>query len=99
MPDIDDTALEMMSDEVNPVLYDRVITNVATKLNDEQMWTFADLIKKESSYEDIYAFLIEAIPGYETFIEKVYDDFEAKYLEDFAYFQKDFEAKIAADKK
>ncbi|MCX6822811.1 MAG: hypothetical protein NTX91_02320 [candidate division SR1 bacterium] len=93
MPDIDDAALEMMSDEVEPVLYDWVVTHLATKFNDEQMGTFADLIEKKSSYEEMYKFLEEAIPGYEEFIAKVYDDFEAKYLEDFAYFHKEMKNK------
>lgn len=45
-PNIDDEALDMMMDDIQPVLYERILTHIAKELDDKQMGTFADLIEK-----------------------------------------------------
>lgn len=72
--------------QAEPVLNDRVLTNVAWVLDDEQLETFMDLASKEASEEAIYTYLSSIIPDYEEFIRKVYDDFEKMYLENFKHF-------------
>lgn len=73
-------------DQAEPVLDDRVLTNVAWALNEEQLDTFMDLASKEASEDVIYEYLSSVIPNYEEFIWKVYDDFEKMYIENFRAF-------------
>jgi hypothetical protein len=98
MPDIDDEALDLMIEEVDPVLYDRVTTHLALKLNDDQKGEFARLIETDASYENIYKFLEEAIPGYEDFIAVVYDTFEEQFLKDFPKFEEEMKKRYEKDR-
>ena len=75
--------------QAEPVLNDRVLTNVVWVLNEEQLETFMDLAAKEASEETIYTYLSSVIPDYENFIRKVYDDFEKMYLKNFKEFLKE----------
>lgn len=93
MPDIDDEALDMFTEDTYPVLYDRLMTNIATQLNDKQMGEFADLIEKGSDEKKLYDYLQKNIADYEKYIEGVYDAFEKKYLEEFQNFKKEFKEK------
>jgi hypothetical protein len=45
-PEIDDEALDMMMEDVQPVLYDRVMTHIAKQLDDKQMGRFAEIVEK-----------------------------------------------------
>lgn len=74
--------------QAEPVLDDRVLTNVVWKLNEEQLATFTELAANKSKESEIYKYLSSVIPNYEKFIEKVYDDFEKMYLENFKEFSK-----------
>lgn len=75
-------------EQAEPVLNDRVLTNVIWKLNEEQLATFTELAGNKSNESEIYEYLSSVIPDYERFIEKVYNDFEKMYLENFKEFSK-----------
>ncbi|HCB51215.1 TPA: hypothetical protein DEP21_01340 [Patescibacteria group bacterium] len=90
-PDIDDDALDMLSQDVEPVLFDRIMTNIATKLSDQQLGEFSTLAKSKASDKEIYAYLAKCIPDYEDFIEKIYIDFENMYIENYSSFKKDLQ--------
>lgn len=83
MPDIDDDALDLMKQDVESVLFDRVMTNLLSKLPEDKVQWFVDLIKKNSSESEIQKYINESIPEYEDFIIKVYADFENNYLKNF----------------
>ena len=88
-PDIDDEGLDMLVEDVKPVLIDRVMTNIASMLTEEQLKWFNELFKKNGIDNKMYDYLAKEIPGYERFIDQVYDDFEKMYLEEYKRFQKD----------
>lgn len=93
IPDIDNEALDFMVEEMEPTLYDRITSNVATQLTESQMENFATLIDNKASYDEVYTFLSDTIDDYEWFLAKTYDAFEEKYLEDFEYFKKEMKKK------
>lgn len=88
-PDLDDAGIELMVSDAQPVLQERVFTNIIAKLNPEQR---KELIKltEDKNYVSwkAYEYLSSVISNYEKFIEKVYDDFEKMYLENFKEFSK-----------
>ena len=88
-PDLDDAGIELMVSDAQPVLQERVFTNIIAKLNPEQR---KELIKltEDKNYVSwkAYEYLCSVIPNYEWFIGKVYDDFEKMYLENFKEFSK-----------
>lgn len=76
-------------EQAEPVLNDWVLTNVVWALDKKQLNTFLDLAEKKASEKAIYQYLSSVIPNYEKFIQKVYDDFEKMYLENFRMFSKE----------
>lgn len=80
-------------EQAEPVLNDWVITNVTWQLNEEQLDTFMNLAASKADESVIYNYLCSVIPDYEKFIEKVYDDFEKMYIENFKEFSKESENK------
>lgn len=74
--------------QAEPVLNDRVLTNITWQLNEEQLDTFMNLAASKTDGLKIYDYLCSTIPNYEEFIWKVYDDFEKMYLENFKEFSK-----------
>jgi len=83
MPDTDDSGIDMLKDEIEPMVFDRVMTNIASKMTDDQAEGFMELVQKKAPEEEIYGYLNKIIPNYEKFIESVYDEFERMYLKEF----------------
>lgn len=83
MPNMDDSSINLLIEDVKPVLFDRVMTNIANALSEEKLLEFKNIIKNNKSEKEIYDFLNENISQYEVFIAKVYDDFEKMYLKEF----------------
>jgi len=83
-----DDAFGYFVEQAEPVLNDRVITNVTWQLDEEQLDTFMNLAAKKADESVIYNYLCSVIPNYEEFIWKVYDDFEKMYLDYFKEFSK-----------
>jgi hypothetical protein len=83
MPDIDDTGIDMLKDDIEPMIFDWVMTNIASKMDDKQAEEFMALVQKKAPEKDIYAYLSKIIPNYEKFMESVYDEFETMYLQEF----------------
>lgn len=81
-PNMDDEALDLLMEDVKPILFDRVMTTIAGTLSDTQLQEFMVLIKAKAPEKKISEFLNKAIPDYEDFIADVYDDFEEMYLEE-----------------
>lgn len=83
-PNLDDTGLEILIGDAEPVLEERVFTNIIKKLSPSQR---KQLISITDNWEykswEAYEFLIKAIPNYDDFIESVYEKFEKMYLENF----------------
>jgi len=82
-PDLDDNAIDLMTEEIEPMVFDRVMTNIAAKFTDEQAEKFMELVEKKSPETEIYQYLDKTIPNYEKFMEKVYDEFETMYLKEY----------------
>jgi len=88
-PDLDDTGIEMMVSDAKPVLQERVFTNIMAKLNPDQRKHLINLTENKNYVSwETYNYLCSVIPNYEQFIQKVYDDFEKMYLENFKEFSK-----------
>lgn len=88
-PDIDDTGLEMLVSDAEPVLEEWVFTNIIAKLNPEQRKEIIKLTENKDYTEwEAYKFLSQSIPNYEEFIKKVYEDFEKMYKKNFNDFKK-----------
>ena len=88
-PDIDDAGLEMLVSDAEPVLEEWVFTNIIAKLNPEQRKEIVKISKKNNYTEwETYKYLSKAIPNYENFIKKVYEDFEKMYKENVKAFSK-----------
>jgi len=94
-PDIEDSALDLLIEDVKPVLYDRFMTNLMAKFSEEKLQEFVDITKKHAAGQitdkDIQKFLYDEIPDYDDFVNKVYKEFETNYLEEFKNFEKDDE--------
>ena len=88
-PDLDDTGIEMLVANAEPVLQERVFTNIIKKLSPEQRKElFAITDGKQHTSWKAYEFLVKAIPDYEHFIENVYNEFEKMYLENYKRYSK-----------
>lgn len=88
-PNIDDDALDLLIEDVQPVLFDRVINSIGAQLSDEQLGTFTALAEGDADEKQINDFLKKAIPDHEAFMAKVYDDFEEMYLTEYRKFKKE----------
>jgi len=84
-PDIEDSALDLLIEDVRPVLYDRVMTNLVQKMPEDKLQEFLDITKKDYSDKELQSFLQKTIKDYDSFIDKVYKDFEEMYLEEQKY--------------
>ncbi|OQB40257.1 MAG: hypothetical protein BWY04_01405 [candidate division CPR1 bacterium ADurb.Bin160] len=84
-PDIEDSALDLLIEDVRPVLYDRVMTNLVQKMPEDKLQEFLDITKKDYSDKELQSFLQKTIKDYDSFIDKVYKDFEDMYLEEQKY--------------
>ena len=83
-PDLDDAGIEMLVADAEPVLEERVFTNIIKELSPEQRKELIN-ITDSGQYTSwrAYKFLVKAIPNYEHFIENVYNEFEKIYLGNF----------------
>ena len=88
-PDLDDAGIEMLVADAEPVLQERVFTNIIKKLSPEQRKELIAITDGEqyTSWK-AYEFLVKAIPDYEHFIENVYNEFEKMYLENYKRYSK-----------
>jgi len=82
-PELDDDAIDLMVEETEPVFFDWLMTNIASKFTDEQADKFMELVKKQAPENEIYDYLVKTIPDYEKFIAKVYEEFETTYLKEY----------------
>jgi len=57
MPDIEDDAIDLMIEDVLPVLQDRVFTHIASKLSDDELSQFVKLTETKSSQKTLMEFL------------------------------------------
>jgi len=88
-PDLDDAGIEMLVADAEPVLEERVFTNIIKKLSPEQRKELISITddKQYTSWK-AYKFLTKAISNYEVFIENVYKEFEKMYLESYKTYSK-----------
>ena len=88
-PNLDDAGIEMLVADAEPVLQERVFTNIIKKLSPEQRKQLITITDSEqyTSWK-AYEFLVKAVPDYEHFIENVYDEFEKMYLENYKRYSK-----------
>lgn len=81
-PDLDDTGIDFLVTKAEPVLEERVFTNIIKKLSPSQRKQFINITENQNYVSwEAYKFLVNNIPNYESFIEKVYQKFETIYLE------------------
>ena len=86
-PDLDDAGVEILAADAEPVLEERVFTNIMKRLSPGQRKQLI-AITDDKQYKSwkAYEFLVKAIPNYENFIQGVYDEFEKKYLKNFRHY-------------
>lgn len=89
IPTIDDEGLDLMIEDIKPVLEERIMTHFMKTLTDEQLLAYMKLIKSNAKEKEIYDYLNKVIPSYDNFIEKIYIDFEKTYLEEFKNFKQE----------
>lgn len=77
----DDEWLEQVADELREALIDRVMTNIADKLDDESLIALQKFYDSGQDQEDIYAFLAAHIQDYDAFMDQTYASFEKMYLD------------------
>ena len=82
-PDADTDTIEEMKEEIDPMIFDWVMTNIAAKFTDEQADKFMNLVQKNAPEKEIYEYLKKTIPTYEKFMDTVYDEFETTYLQEY----------------
>lgn len=88
-PDLDDIGIDMLVADAEPVLEERVFTNIIRRLSPEQRKQLVAMTdEKQYTSWKAYKFLVKAIPDYEHFIESVYDEFEKMYLKSFKEYSK-----------
>lgn len=88
-PDLDDIGIDMLVADAEPVLEERVFTNIIKELSPEQRKQLIALTNdKQYTSWKAYEFLSKAIPNYEHFIENVYKEFEKMYLKNFTEYSK-----------
>ena len=88
-PDLDDAGIEMLVADAEPVLQERVFTNIIKKLSPERRKELIAITDNEQYISwKAYEFLVKAIPDYEHFIENVYNEFEKMYLENYKRYSK-----------
>lgn len=87
-PDLDDIGIDMLVADAEPVLEERVFTNIIKKLSPEQRKQLIAINDNQYTSWKVYRFLLKAIPNYEKFIKWVYEKFEKMYLENFRRFSK-----------
>ena len=88
-PNIDDEGLEMFVTDAEPVLEEWVFTNIISRLSESQRKEIIKITdKKNYSSWEAYEYLSKAIPNYEGFMKKVYEEFEETYKVNFKKFSK-----------
>jgi len=90
-PDVDDDWLNMMIEETKPVLYDRVMTHIVSKIDEKDGHEFLDILEKDGVTPEVAEYLKSKIKDFPEFLEKVYDDFETMYIKEFSSFAEEFD--------
>ncbi len=85
-PEIDDEGLDLLIEDIKPVLFDWTMTNWTDKLSDPQLQELMNLIKNKAPEKEIKEYLNKETEDYDAFIEKIYLDFEKMYLEEYKDF-------------
>ena len=90
VPDIDEQWLETMIEETQPVLYDRIMTHIASQIHEKDGQAFLDILEKQWVTPEVADYLKDKIPNFQDFLKKTYDNFETMYLKEFKKFEKEF---------
>ena len=90
IPDVDEQELEIMKEETEPVLYDRVITHIIDQVPEKERQWILDILETKWVTQEVADSLKSYIPNFSKFLDKVYDEFETMYLKQFKSFEKDF---------
>ncbi len=99
MPDADKEEIEMMIDETEPTLYNRIISSIAEKIDNEKGQATLDILEEKWVTPEVAEYLKKNIPNFSEFLEKVYNDFETMYLKEFETFDKQFGDETFEDEK
>jgi hypothetical protein len=81
----------MMIEETKPVLYDRVMTHIVSKIDEKDGHEFLDILEKDGVTPEVAEYLKSKIKDFPEFLEKVYDDFETMYIKEFSSFAEEFD--------
>ena len=90
IPDIDEKELEMMVEETQPILYDRVISRITDKIDPKDGQKILDILEAEGITPEVTKYLEAKIPDLSKFLKNIYNDFETTYLKQFKSFEKEF---------
>lgn len=83
----DDEDIQTHIDSVRPILFDWVMTNIISRLPDEDaILQFKELFEKSEDPEKIMDFLKKHIEDVDGYIDELYLEFEKMYLENFQDF-------------
>ena len=86
--EIDDAGLEMMISDAEPILQERIYTNIVAKLDENGRKELVKLTWKDKILDwEVYKFLSEEISWYEWFIQWLYEKFEDMYHTNYKNFR------------
>lgn len=75
-----DDNLDLLKEDLRPILQERIVMSVYKKLNQEQRDDVTDLLNNNKTQE-LDSYLRNVIPDYDEFLMEIYANFEDEYLE------------------
>lgn len=75
-----DDNLDLLKEDLRPILQERIVMSVYKKLNQEQRDDVTDLLNNNKTQE-LDSYLRSIIPDYDEFLMEIYANFEDEYLE------------------
>lgn len=75
-----DDNLDLLKEDLRPILQERIVMSVYKKLNQEQRDDVTDLLNNNKTKE-LDSYLRNVIPDYDEFLMEIYANFEDEYLE------------------
>lgn len=75
-----DDNLDLLKEDLRPVLQERIVMSVYNELNQEQKDSVTDLLDN-NKIEELNEYLEDTVTDYKEKIMEVYADFEDEYLE------------------
>jgi hypothetical protein len=90
MPNVEEEDIQTMIEDTQPILYDRVISNIMEQIEEKDREKILDTLETKGVTAEVTEYLTSKIPNFPEFMEKTYNEFETMYLENFKKFDEEF---------